>query len=332
MLHDFLSVTFSTCQASPTSPTSPQSTNAAGTLRSTPMTYPRLVTWQRGELVSPGQTLNALWELVVSLSLDMFLWCMKLYENLDMNEILLYSIHVSYMSYDMMTDKHMMCSKIDYDGMPWHLGFPISRRRCVTSPRPWVGAMWSRPVRCGWPRCGQCWTVGWGGETQLHLLRLFHPFSAVFHRFRLGRTVRSCAPLRTNAESRDAWSQERNHSKKKETSKELVERLNGSWKFSGEGKLNTRSNPCPFKVWTTASLGGTHILWTYSIRCVCALWLLELFFEIHNWDVFAPFISKAISMLQWEEIVWRWLLGRCWRFMTSQFTQASNGWCVIWNV
>lgn len=215
MLHDFLSVTFSTCQASPTSPTSPQSTNAAGTLRSTPMTYPRLVTWQRGELVSPGQTLNALWELVVSLSLDMFLWCMKLYENLDMNEILLYSIHVSYMSYDMMTDKHMMCSKIDYDGMPWHLGFPISRRRCVTSPRPWVGAMWSRPVRCGWPRCGQCWTVGWGGETQLHLLRLFHPFSAVFHRFRLGRTVRSCAPLRTNAESRDAWSQERNHSKKK---------------------------------------------------------------------------------------------------------------------
>ena len=83
-----------------------------------------------------------------------------MYENLDMNEILLYSIHVSYMSYDMMTDKHMMCSKIDYDGMPWHLGFPVSRRRCVTSPRPWVGAMWSRPVRCGWPRCGQCWTVG----------------------------------------------------------------------------------------------------------------------------------------------------------------------------
>ena len=107
----------------------------------------------------------------------------------------------------------------------------------------------------------------------------FRPFSTLFHRFRLGRTVRSCAPLRTNAESRDAWSQERNHSKKRNF-QGVGWRVERFMKFSGEGKLNTRSNPCPFKVWTTASLGGTHILWTYSIRC--ALWLLELFFEIHN--------------------------------------------------
>lgn len=82
MLHDYLSVTFSTCQASPTSPTSPQSTNAAGTLRSTPMTYPRLVTWQRGELVSLGPGTQCIVRVGCKF---ISRYVSLMYESLDMN-------------------------------------------------------------------------------------------------------------------------------------------------------------------------------------------------------------------------------------------------------
>ena len=145
--------------------------------------------------------------------------------------------------------------------------------------------MWSRPVRCGWPRCGQCWTVGWGGETQLHLLRLFRPFSAVFHPFPSFSTGKDGKILCTITDERRISGRliaRTKPFKKKRNFQGIGWTVERFMKISGEGKLNTRSNPCPFKVWTTASLGGTHILWTYSIRCGWALWLLELFFEIHN--------------------------------------------------
>eukprot|EP00434_Breviolum_minutum_P009502 symbB.v1.2.008365.t1/scaffold524.1/size192337/14 len=93
-------------EASPTSPTSPQSTNAAGTLRSTPMTYPRLALGGSYVVSASEMRVASVWTV---------------------------------------------------------LDHRVRGRNPATPPS----------------------TV-----------------STLFHRFRLGRTVRSCAPLRTNAESR----------------------------------------------------------------------------------------------------------------------------------